>query len=139
MGHGRLTTRWSRPGQPGVWPWRDTSLGLAKRLSSRPLGGYNRQRRENNEADVDLCPINYSVVIGLRARANNDVPRTDSVANSDTLQTDSDANSDTQSNTYATPSRSKPHRLYHQVVEYPTRHTEARPGSPGPIAQVPDL
>ena len=35
----RLTTRWSRPGQPSVWVWRDTSLGLAGRLISRPLGG----------------------------------------------------------------------------------------------------
>ncbi len=35
----RLTTRWSRPGQPSVWFQRDTSLGLAGRLISRPLGG----------------------------------------------------------------------------------------------------
>ena len=34
----RLTTRWSRPGQPGVWLSCDTSLGLAGRLISRPLG-----------------------------------------------------------------------------------------------------
>ena len=36
----RLTTRWSRPGQPSVWLWRDTSLGLAGRLISTPLGGW---------------------------------------------------------------------------------------------------
>jgi hypothetical protein len=35
----RPTTRWSRPGQPGVWFRRDTSLGLAGRLISKPLGG----------------------------------------------------------------------------------------------------
>jgi hypothetical protein len=33
----RETTRWSRPGQPGVWLTRDTSLGLAGRLISRTL------------------------------------------------------------------------------------------------------
>jgi hypothetical protein len=32
-----LTTRWSRPGQP-VFAWRDTGLGLARRLISTPLG-----------------------------------------------------------------------------------------------------
>ena len=36
--------RWGRgsstdPGQPGVWLRRDTSLGPAGRLISRPLGG----------------------------------------------------------------------------------------------------
>ena len=33
-----LTTRWSRPGQPGLAISCDTSLGLARRLSSVPLG-----------------------------------------------------------------------------------------------------
>ena len=34
----RLTSRCSRPGQPGIWLWRDTGLWLAGRLISRPLG-----------------------------------------------------------------------------------------------------
>ncbi len=38
----RLTTRWSRPGQPSGWIVRDTSLRLAGRLISRPLGGGAR-------------------------------------------------------------------------------------------------
>ncbi len=37
---GRLTTRWSRPGQPGLAISCDTSLGLAGRLISRPLGRF---------------------------------------------------------------------------------------------------
>ncbi len=50
----RLTTRWSRPGQPSVWLRRDTSLGLAGRLISRPLGGM--------PADLTMSPmaINHS-------------------------------------------------------------------------------
>src|SRR3990172_3385900 len=40
----RLTTRWSRPAQPGVWIWRDTRLGLAGRLISRPLGAQGDSR-----------------------------------------------------------------------------------------------
>ena len=35
---GRLTPRWSRPGQLSVWVSCDTRFGLAGRLISRPLG-----------------------------------------------------------------------------------------------------
>ena len=41
---GRLTTRWSRPGQPGVYLAVDSILGLARRLSSRPLGAQGGPR-----------------------------------------------------------------------------------------------
>src|SRR3990172_9057211 len=39
----RRTTRWSRPGQPGLAISCDTCLGLAGRLISIPLGGARRE------------------------------------------------------------------------------------------------
>jgi hypothetical protein len=43
---GGLTTRWSRPDQPGVWLAFDSILGLTRRLSSMPLCPSPEELRE---------------------------------------------------------------------------------------------